>query len=159
MTNETIPVQVPTKVYLDLAYQLRRSCDLRTPDEVIGLAIPSWLSTRTVNGSGTTTPGRCGYQWKELFLPDGTELRMRYRGTWYYASVEGDQLMYAGEPVSPRDWGLMVTGTVRNAWRDTWVRRSANESWKRASMWRSNGAQHPRHPDLDRRRRSRRSTD
>jgi hypothetical protein len=41
---------------------------------------------------------------------------MRYRRVWYYAAVEGDQLVYAGEPVSPREWALLVSGTVRNPW-------------------------------------------
>jgi hypothetical protein len=34
VTNETFSVGVHTRVYLDLAYQLRKSGDLRTPDEV-----------------------------------------------------------------------------------------------------------------------------
>jgi hypothetical protein len=153
MSNETIPVQVPTKVYLDLAYQLRRSGDMRGPDEIIALAIRSWMAGRT------GTASRRGYQWQELFLPEGTELKMRYRGIWYYAAVEKDQLVYAGETVSPREWCLLVTGTVRNAWRDIWIRRSANECWTRALMWRSNHERHPHAPGTDRRRQPRRSTD
>ena len=39
--------------------------------------------------------GGKGYQWKDLFLPDGTDLRMRYKGVDYYAKVEGDKLTYA----------------------------------------------------------------
>jgi hypothetical protein len=84
---------------------------------------------------------------------------MRYRGTWYYATVERDQLMYAGEPVSPRGWGLMVTGGVRNAWRDIWIRRSANECWTRAAAWRSTHAGPRPWNSVDRRRHTRRSTD
>lgn len=38
--------------------------------------------------------GGKGYQWKDLFLPDGTDLRMRYKGVDYYAKVEGDKLTY-----------------------------------------------------------------
>jgi hypothetical protein len=57
---------------------------MRTPDQIVGLAIKSWLATNCGVRSGR------GYQWKQLFLPDGTDLRMRYRGAYYYAKVEGD---------------------------------------------------------------------
>jgi hypothetical protein len=56
MTNEAIPVQVPTRVYLDLAYQLRKSGDLRSPDDVVALAIRSWLSAWT--GTSAVFTGR-----------------------------------------------------------------------------------------------------
>jgi hypothetical protein len=152
MTSAGLSVQVPTRLYLDLAYQLRRSGDTRHPDEVVILALKTWLDT------GKTRSG-LGYQWKELFLPDGTELRMRYRGIYYYAKILGDKLNYAGESVSPRDWGLMVTGTVRNAWRDVWIRRGVNEGWTRAAMWRTASAYAQDVPGADRRRRARRATD
>lgn len=48
-----------------------------------------------------------------------------YRGAYYYAKVEGDRLMYNYEPISPREWTLLVTGTVRKAWGDIWIRRAA----------------------------------
>lgn len=154
MQNEAIPVGVPTNVYLDLAFQLRKSGDLRSPDQVVALAIKSWLASRVGKLSGQ------GYQWKELFLPDGTDLRMRYRGVWHYASVEGDRLMYSGEPVSPREWGLMVTGNVRNPWRDVWIRRSIRDCWTRASASRAApSAREAGVPGADRRRTARRMTD
>jgi hypothetical protein len=153
MTNETFRVGLPTRVYLDLAYQLRKSGDLRTPDEVVGLAIKGWLAVQTGARSGR------GYQWKQLFLPDGTDLRMRYRGVWYYATVEGDLLVYAGEPVSPREWALLVSGTVRNPWRDIWLRRGITEPWTCAAIWRTPASDRPVDPRADRRRYCRRSTD
>jgi hypothetical protein len=152
MTNEALSVEVPTGLYLDLAYQLRQTGDTRHPDDVVILALKAWLGTGKTRSAG-------GYQWKELFLPDGTELRMRYRGVYYYAKIVRDQLDYAGESVSPRDWGLMVTGTVRNAWRDIWIRRGTNECWTRAAMWRTDSPYSPRLPGTDRRRQARRVTD
>jgi hypothetical protein len=152
MTNEALSVQVPLDTYLELAFQLRNNGDTRQPDEVVAFALRAWLGNRQARPSG-------GYQWKDLFLPDGTELRMRYRGAYYYAGIAGDQLRYAGEIVSPRNWALMVTGTVRNAWRDIWIRRGINEGWTRASMWRSSGAYSPLLPGSDRRRQARRMTE
>ena len=46
-------------------------------------ALKAWLASRHGQSSG-------GYQWTELFLPDGTELRIRYRGAYNYARVDGD---------------------------------------------------------------------
>ncbi len=151
MENESIPVTLPSSLYLDLSYALRRAGDTRQVNEIVTLAVKTWLSTHV------SKPDIRGYQWKTLFLPDGTDLRMRYLGTWYYAKVEDDRLMFAGESVSPRDWGITLTGTVRNAWRDIWIRRNINEGWNRASAWRDKECQ--RIPGIDRRRLARRSGD
>jgi hypothetical protein len=152
MTNEAIAVQVPLGVYLELAYRLRNSGDTRGPDDVVVFALKAWLGNRQGKSDG-------GYQWKELFLPDGSELRMRFRGAYYYARIDGDQLKYAGETVSPRGWTLMVTGTVRNPWRDIWIRRGINECWTRAAMWREASEYSPLRPHAERRRHGRRATD
>jgi hypothetical protein len=128
MTNEAIAVQVPpggvSRAGLSAAQPRRHA----RPDDVVVFALKAWVANRQGKSSG-------GYQWKELFLPDGSELRMRFRSTYYYARIDGDQL----KSVSPRGWALMVTGTVRNPWRDIWIRRAINECWARASMWRSAG--------------------
>jgi hypothetical protein len=153
MQNEAITVGVPATLYLDLAYQLRKSDDMRAPEQVVALAIKHWMAGRSGKAAGL------GYQWKNLFLPDGTDLRLRYRGVCYYASVKGDQLVYADEPVSPREWTLLVTGGVRNPWRDIWIRHSAAQTWTRASDWRTRPAERLDAPDGERRRLARRSTD
>jgi hypothetical protein len=109
--------------------------------------------------AGRQETSRGGYQWKELFLPDGTELRIRYRRAYNYARVDGDQLKYAGEAVSPRDWALMLTGSVRNPWRDIWIRCGVNDAWTRALAWRGAAPYSPTLAHPDRRRRTRRITD
>jgi hypothetical protein len=155
MSNEALPVLVPTQAYLDLAFHLRKNGDLRRPDDVVALAIRQWMAGR----GGRPDSATRGYQWKDVFLPEGTELRMRYRGAWYYAKIVRDRLIYAGENVSPREWGLMVTGGVRNAWRDVWIRRSVADCWTRASTWRAANASKPFFPGAERRQHARRSTD
>ncbi|MES2757763.1 MAG: hypothetical protein V4693_10345 [Pseudomonadota bacterium] len=115
-------------------------------------ALKAWLANRQGQLKG-------GYQRKDLLLPDGTELRIRYRGAYHYARIDGDQLKSAGEVVSPRDWALMVTGSVRNPWRDIWLRRGVSESWTRASAWRNAAPYVPGRATTDRRRQSRRITD
>ncbi|MFH0344486.1 MAG: hypothetical protein ACHBNF_20720 [Chromatiales bacterium] len=74
-----------------------------------------------------------GYTWKykdaSVFLPHGTEIRMRYKEVTYYAKVGGDQLVYNGKPISPGALANIVTGSSRNAWRDLWIKRPSNGEW------------------------------
>ncbi|UTY57039.1 hypothetical protein [Massilia sp. erpn] len=153
MKGEAFTVDIPPTIYFKLSTHLFHTFDKRQPGEVATQAIRTWLAAERGKASGR------GYQWKSLFLPDSTELRMHYRGDYYYAKVEGDRLMYNYEPVSPREWTLLVTGTVRNAWRDIWIRRNAGECWLRASMWRSQNSVEALLPYAERRRHARRSTD
>ena len=152
MQKEAIAVYLKAGTYVDLAMQLRRLGDHREPEEIIAVAVRYWLAA-------TGHSRQRGYQWKELFLPEGSELRLRYRGVDYFAAVEGDQLLYQGDSVSPRLWTQMVTGTVRNPWRDVWVRRSVNEAWTHAGVWRSRHSVQSARYFIDRRRNVRRSSD
>lgn len=63
-----------------------------------------------------------GYQWKTLFLPSGTELRMSTHESTHHARVVGDDIMFGGHRVSPRGMTLAVAGSGRNAWRDLWLK-------------------------------------
>jgi hypothetical protein len=138
---------------MELATHLRQQGDRRTPDEIVVLAVRNWLAAQRPAARPR------GYQWKELFLPEGTELRLRYMGMYYYATVDGDRILHGEQAVSPREWLLSVTGTVRNAWRDIWLRRYPGECWTRAGDWRSSNSVVAPLPYCDRRRRTRRSAD
>ncbi len=100
-----------------------------------------------------------GFQTRQNQTPHGTELRFRYKGTFYYASIEGDELCYCGQQLSPGSWVQMIAGTVRNFWRDIWIRRSATECWLNAAAWRSDFDAKPLLPFSDRHRRKRRFGD
>src|SRR5450830_1248966 len=84
-----------------------------------------------------------GYQWKEVFLPHGSRLRIMHHGHSYRAQVEGDLLMADGKITTPNAWVAEVCGVVRNAWRDIYVRRSHTEGWTHASDLRAGAARHP----------------
>lgn len=153
MRNETFAERLLGRIYIDLAYALQRSGDIRQPEEIVAFAVKQWMAERLGK------PGGRGYQWKDLFLPDGTDLRLRYKGVDYHAKVDGDRLMYAGSAVSPREWCMTITGCPRNAWRDVWIRRSVNEYWTRASAWRKDDAVKPRPSYIERRLLHRRQGD
>jgi len=146
-------VKVPDHIYMELHYQLRKHGDLRAPAEVMAIALNEWMMRNFDRPAGR------GYQWKELFLPEGTLLRLRHNSLAYHAQVEGDQIVYAGKPTSPSAWCELICGSVRNAWRDVDIRRHYTESWTQASVWRAAEAANPRRPGVERRRRSRRRTD
>lgn len=75
-----------------------------------------------------------GYQWKQLFLPDGTLLRATTHGETSYAKVEGHAIISDGKPVTPSQLANRQGG-VRNAWRVLWL-RLPGEGWERADRCR-----------------------
>ena len=77
-----------------------------------------------------------GYQWKSLFLPHGTLLRITVSHNSYFARVEGEHIMYEGCSVSPRGFTLATAGQGRNAWRDLWIKFPAERYWKGANRCR-----------------------
>ena len=63
-----------------------------------------------------------GYQWQSLFLPNGTRLKMKYKGKEHIAEVRYSQVMYEDIAYSPSEWvSHVANNTARNAWRDVWV--------------------------------------
>jgi hypothetical protein len=79
---------------------------------------------------------RRGYMWKELFLPDGTQVRMKYKGKWFYAEVTGDEFLFEGDALSPSQYASRVTQSNRNAWRDVFIKRPGDSGWTLADTLR-----------------------
>ncbi len=75
-----------------------------------------------------------GYQWKCLFLPDGTELRMRFGGEVFYARVADDAIVYQGQRLSPRQLTIAIAGDGHNAWRELWLLLPGESKWKLACV-------------------------
>lgn len=101
------------------------------------------LSDRIGTAAGAREPSAYGsaracrgYQWKELFLPDGTDVRMHCDGEVHQARVSGDCIIYQGRRVSPRQFTLVVAGDGRNAWRDLSLRLPGEKRFQRASLLR-----------------------
>jgi hypothetical protein len=71
-----------------------------------------------------------GYHWKELYLPNGSELRMTYRGQIHHAQVRNEKLVYEGNAYSPSKLASKIAGdTGRNAWRDLWIKFPGQTNW------------------------------
>ena len=55
---------------------------------------------------------------------------------WFYAEIIGDELMYRGRAVSPRQLTIAIAGDGRNAWRDLWICRPGDKNWSAADRLR-----------------------
>lgn len=119
-----------------------------SPDQLsdaIAEAVDFWLAHREESPCGGADPqaGLRGYQWKSLFLPDGTVLRSWSYGEHRYARVEGDRLIYQGQAVSPNQFARSFARTTRNAWTDLSVRRPGDKTFRLASLLRRQLAREP----------------
>jgi len=129
-----ISVPIQTAQFLKLANFLQSKNDPRDPVEVIATAIEYWLDnadwkTELLSQIDSNVQG---YQWKNLFLSNGTQIRMQYKGTYFYAKVEGDEIIYNGKPISPGSLANTITKSSRNAWRDLWIKRPEDKKWELA---------------------------
>ena len=80
---------------------MRSKNDRRDPVLAVRDAIDYWLQNADWKPELLSQSETRGYQWKSLFLPEGTQIRMSYKGTYHYAKVEGDQIIYEGKSISP----------------------------------------------------------
>jgi len=130
--KKTHPAPIPPAVYEELCDFLLNSRSALTPAEAIANAIKLWIAKSRADAA----PLR-GYQWKQLFLPETTRLRMRSGDIWHSAEVVGDDLMYRGEAVSPNQMVQRACGDVRNAWRELWIRFPDERNWTNAAQLRA----------------------
>ena len=77
--------------------------------------------------------------WKEVTIPSGTDVRMQYGGSFYFACVKNGKIEDQDGRFSPSEWASKIANrTNRNAWRDLYFRKSYSESWIPASRLRFN---------------------
>jgi hypothetical protein len=139
--NARVPLELPSHTWSALVAYLHESGSDADPEEVAARAIEDWIAHErkraaaqgTHAAAGAGDPGR-GYQWKALFMPSGTRLRMWYGGRFHYADVVGDDINFQGRSVSPAQLANAVAGNTRNAWRDIWLLFPGETRWKLASL-------------------------
>ena len=109
--------------------------------EAINTALEFWLDAQSQLPPGANPTGIHGYQWKSMFLPEGTVLRSWSYGEHNFARVEGDKIMHEGRSVSPNQFARSFARSNRNAWFDLWVRRPGDQRFKMAGILRKELAQ------------------
>src|SRR5471030_2886225 len=130
--KSTVSLQVDTHVLLQLIAQLRDLGGAQDVSEAITTAIAFWLAEKVKLPSGADPAYVHGYQWKSLFLPEGTVLRSWSYGEYNYARVEGDRIVHQGRRVSPNQFAQSFARSTRNAWNDLFVRRPGDKQFKLA---------------------------
>ncbi len=79
-----------------------------------------------------------GYQWQQIFLPNGTQIRMTYRGEASYGEIRHSKLFLGNDSMSPSEFaGRVANNTSRNAWRDIYVKFPGDGSWRFADNLRA----------------------
>ncbi|MQA42817.1 hypothetical protein [Rugamonas aquatica] len=73
-----------------------------------------------------------GYQWKQLFLPNGTELRATFGGKSRYARVQDEAILCDGEPTTPSRLANARGCGTRNAWHNVWLKFPGDATWQLA---------------------------
>jgi hypothetical protein len=114
--------------------------------DVVELAVQQWIEQAVRENPDAAAKAACGYQWKSLFLPEGTLLRMQYKGEYHTADVRGNRISYQGRTLSPRQFVMHLTGSVRNAWRELWIRCPGEVRWHLADVRRRILRREPRLP-------------
>lgn len=132
----TMSVQLPSHTLLELVSHLQRRPGTQDVSEAIATAVEFWLADQKQFPKTADPNGLRGYQWKCLFLPEGTVLRSWSYGEHNYACVEGDQIMHRGRSVSPNEFARAFARTNRNAWLDLKVRRPGDKQFRQAGLLR-----------------------
>jgi hypothetical protein len=80
------PPILPAIIYNELRSYLRESGSTLSPSEALIKAVQQWIAKSLADA----IPAR-GYQWKQLFLPEGTRIRLQVRECWHTAAIVGDE--------------------------------------------------------------------
>lgn len=139
--NAPLGPLLPSQAMRRLAEFLSESGSASTAAQAASEAIDQWLAAKRGQLLERVVAPDRGYRWKTLFLPHGTRLRMHCGGRSYDATVEGNDLIFEGRAMSPRQMTLAVAGKGYNAWRALWVLLPGTVRWRPASTLRHEAAQ------------------
>jgi hypothetical protein len=94
--------------------------------ELLGLGAAKPVMSTANKGSGGAT-------FKGVFLPNGTQFRVRYKGTLYTAEIKSGQWVdqNGASRSSPSDAASAITKTQVNGWRFWEVKRPNDPAWRK----------------------------
>ncbi|WP_256079128.1 hypothetical protein [Massilia sp. YIM B04103] len=129
-----LTLNIDTATLQDLLAYLEETASEQEPAEAAAHALRYWLTAMREQSPSLEVSALRGYQWKSLFLPEGSRLRMYCQHEYGYARVVGDQLIYQGRALTPNQFVTACSGGTRNAWRDLSVNFPGEKTWKLACV-------------------------
>lgn len=105
--------------------------------QALAAAIELWLTEQRKLQVGGDPCAVHGFQWKAVFLPDGTLLRTVSYHDEQCARVQGSEIMFNGRAVTPNQLAHWAGRGTRNAWNDIYVRRPQDKFYIQARRLRS----------------------
>lgn len=100
-------------------------------------ALPPQRQQQQQQQQPVTADAEAGYQWKQLFLPNGTRLRACFDLQNYFATIEGEQIRFGEHTVSPSTFANLHGSGNRNAWKAIWLRFPGSDEWLLADVCRA----------------------
>ncbi|NGZ87876.1 hypothetical protein GW587_26900 [Duganella sp. SAP-35] len=131
---------MPSDVYVDLVNRTGEPCYGDKSEAVLSALIRNWLAgaaSAPESRADDKTTSTKGYQWKQVFLPDGTELRATFQGRSTYAKVENEKIICGGECITPSRLANANGCGTRNAWRAIWLKFPGTSKWQLAASCRT----------------------
>jgi hypothetical protein len=133
-----VDLPISIEIYQQLLGASARGGFQKEAWEIGAAAIRDWMVRN--DPDSFAMPATSGYQWKRLFLPNGTLLRTVFNGKNYHCLVEDDHIRYNGQSVSPSGFANAVGGVRRNAWKVIWILFPNCSEWKLAGTLRAKKA-------------------
>ena len=135
------PIRVPSDLLEELgAFTGHSWSDSLALEPYICEAIRNYLAPPSAQPQSTPPadqPCELGYQWKEVFLPQGTRLRANFGKKPYFATVHEAEIRYGEHAVSPSRFANLYGSGNRNAWKAVWLRFPGSDTWLLADVYRA----------------------
>ena len=132
----TIGVPVTFTVFQELCKFLDGSTVSEELAAVASKAITAWIEQQSAPPKEDSPALLGGYQWKQVFLPEGTKLRVVVKRRTFHADVVGGQIVFNGQTTSPACLVNQLASTTRNAWKHVWVLFPGEARWQLAQSLR-----------------------
>lgn len=131
-----VSVPIESSQIQRLIDQLGRRGGAPDLQQALADAIELWLVEQRKLQVGGAPRSVHGYQWKTVFLPDGTLLRTVSYHDEQCAQVQGNEIIFNGRVVTPNQLAHWAGRGTRNAWNDIYVRRPQDKYYIHASRLR-----------------------
>jgi hypothetical protein len=132
------PIRVPDNLLVEFGeFTGLRWNDTFGMEPYVCEALRNYMNPAPVAAEQAAAPSESGYQWKEVFLPEGTRLRASFGQHQYFAVVAGTGIQYGEHAISPSCFANLFGSGNRNAWKAVWLRLPGSTEWLLADVCRS----------------------